>query len=44
MARGLRKRFAGPGRIVSEELLRGASSRVGSGAVTLLIIWFQSRR
>jgi hypothetical protein len=43
VARYLRERFAGQGRIVSDQILRGASYRLGSGAVSLLIIWFEAR-
>jgi len=31
------------GRIVSDQILRGASYSLGSGAVSLLILWFEAR-
>jgi hypothetical protein len=43
MARDLRNRFARPGRIVYGQLLRGAVAGVGSGAVSLIIMWWQNR-
>ncbi|MFH9590123.1 hypothetical protein ACH4LS_36910 [Streptomyces luteogriseus] len=43
VARDLRERFARPGRIVYGQLLRGAAFSVGSGAVSLIIMWWQSR-
>ncbi|MFB8182655.1 hypothetical protein ACFC8N_43030 [Streptomyces sp. NPDC055966] len=30
-------------RKVNDEMIRGAASRLGSGAVSLVIIWFQTR-
>jgi hypothetical protein len=32
------------GRIVSDQVLRGASYSLGSGAVSLIVLWFESRR
>jgi hypothetical protein len=43
VVRDLRERFARPGRIVYGQLLRGAASGLGSGAVSLLIVWWQNR-
>lgn len=31
-------------RIVHDEILRGMSYKVGSGAVSLIVIWIQTRR
>ncbi|MFC8247477.1 hypothetical protein [Streptomyces chartreusis] len=44
MARDLRDQFARPGRIVYRQLLRGAVAGVGSGAVNVIIVWWQNRR
>lgn len=43
MACDLRHRCARPGRIVYRHLLRGTAYGVGSGSVSLLIVWWQSR-
>jgi hypothetical protein len=40
----LRKWRARNGRTVRDQMLRGASYSLGSGAVSLLIIWFEARR
>ncbi len=42
MLRDLRERFARPGRIVYGQVMRGAAYGVGSGAVSLLIMWWQN--
>lgn len=42
-ARYLREWAARQGRIVPEQMLRGASYGVGSGAVSLLVVWFETR-
>ncbi|MFC9891458.1 hypothetical protein [Streptomyces pilosus] len=39
----LRRRIATPGRIIYGQLLRGVAYGVGSGSVSLLILWWQSR-
>ncbi|MGI3226838.1 hypothetical protein ACRJ4B_26490 [Streptomyces sp. GTA36] len=44
IARYLRQWQQRQGRIVSGQMLRGASYSVGSGAVSLIIIWFETRR
>jgi hypothetical protein len=43
MAGHLRKWQQRQGRIVSGQILRGASYSLGSGAVSLIIIWFETR-
>jgi hypothetical protein len=43
MAGDLRVRFARPGRIVYGQMLRGAAYGVGSGSVSLIIVWWQNR-
>jgi hypothetical protein len=40
----LRKWAARHGRTVQNQMIRGASYGVGSGAVSLLVVWFQARR
>ncbi|MGW4700763.1 hypothetical protein [Streptomyces sp. NPDC004285] len=40
----LRKSIRRDGRVIHQGLLEGASSKLGSGAVTLIILWLQSRR
>ena len=32
------------GRTVHDQIVRGASYGIGSGAVSLLVVWFQTRR
>jgi hypothetical protein len=44
MVRRLRERLPRQGRIVYGQVLRGASYGLGSGAVSLLILWFESHR
>lgn len=44
IARYLREWPGHSGRIVHDELLRGMSYKVGSGAVSLIVIWMQTRR
>jgi len=39
----LRERLPGQGRVVYRQMLRGAAYSVGSGSVSLLILWFESR-
>lgn len=39
----LRKRLRNDGQTVHRGLLEGASTKLGSGAVTLIILWMQSR-
>jgi hypothetical protein len=41
--RDLCERFGRPGRIVYGQLMRGVVTGLGSGAVSLLIMWWQSR-
>lgn len=41
-ARYLREWRARHGRTVKNQMIRGASYSVGSGAVSLLILWFQT--
>ncbi|MEU8718219.1 hypothetical protein [Streptomyces sp. NPDC048663] len=41
--RRLRKGISRQGRNVSGEFLKGAAYKVGSGAVTLIIIWWETR-
>lgn len=43
MVRHLREWKRRQGRIVSDQLLRGAAYSLGSGAVSLLILWFEAR-
>ncbi|MFD4605970.1 hypothetical protein ACFWPQ_49200 [Streptomyces sp. NPDC058464] len=40
----LQKVIRGQGRNVSGEFLKGAAYKLGSGAVTLIIIWWETRR
>ncbi len=40
----LQKRLRNDGQIIHRGLLEGASSRLGSGAVTLIILWIETRR
>lgn len=42
--RHLRKWMAQQGRNVPGEFLQGAAYKLGSGAVTLLVLWWESRR
>lgn len=42
--RHLRKWVRWQGRNVPGEFLRGAANKLGSGTVTLLIVWWESRR
>lgn len=42
--RRLGKRAVRQGRDVPGEFLKGAANKLGSGAVTLLILWWQARR
>jgi hypothetical protein len=44
VVRHLRERIAEPGRTVSTQMLKGASYSLGSGAVSLLILWMEARR
>ncbi|MFD8813848.1 hypothetical protein ACFV23_20720 [Streptomyces sp. NPDC059627] len=41
--RHLRKGISREGRNVSGEFLKGAAYKLGSGAVTLIIIWWETR-
>jgi hypothetical protein len=41
--RYLRKWFGQQGRNVPAEFLQGAAYKLGSGAVTLLILWWEAR-
>ncbi len=43
LARYLREWPNRRGRLVRDQVIRGASYGVGSGAVSLLVIWFQTR-
>ena len=43
MVRDLHSKVARPGRIVYGQMLRGAAYSLGSGAVSLLIVWWQTR-
>ncbi len=43
LARYLRERVAGPSRTLYKQMLRGAAYSAGSGAVSLLIVWWQNR-
>ncbi|MEU9413064.1 hypothetical protein AB0E08_46225 [Streptomyces sp. NPDC048281] len=43
MTRCLRKGISRQGRNVSGEFLKGAAYKLGSGAVTLIIIWWETR-
>lgn len=42
-ARYLREWPAGHGRTVQDQMIRGVSYGVGSGAVSLLVVWFEAR-
>jgi hypothetical protein len=42
--RHLREWTQDRGRIVSDQMLRGASYSLGSGAVSILILWMEARR
>ncbi|WP_329266544.1 hypothetical protein [Streptomyces sp. NBC_01451] len=42
--RRLRKWIVQQGHIVSGEFLQGAANRLGSGTVSLLILWWETRR
>ncbi|MDX3698054.1 hypothetical protein PV726_49565 [Streptomyces europaeiscabiei] len=42
--RHLRKWIGQQGRNVPSEFLQGAAYKLGSGAVTLLILWWETRR
>lgn len=42
-ARYLREWRARHGRSVKHQMIRGASYGVGSGAVSLLVVWFEAR-
>jgi hypothetical protein len=42
--RHLRKWISQQGQNVPREFLHGAASKLGSGAVTLLILWWETRR
>ncbi|GAA1016853.1 hypothetical protein GCM10009564_53240 [Streptomyces thermogriseus] len=42
--RHLQKWIGRQGRNLSGEFLRGAAYKLGSGAVTLIILWWQTRR
>ncbi|MET9759976.1 hypothetical protein ABZ016_13095 [Streptomyces sp. NPDC006372] len=44
MARHLRKWIGQQGRSIPTEFLQGAAYKLGSGAVTLLILWWEARR
>jgi hypothetical protein len=44
MVRDLRRKMARPGRIVYNQMLRGAAYSLGSGAVSIIILWIQARR
>lgn len=39
----LRERLPGQGRVVYRQMLRGAAYSLGSGGVSLLILWFKAR-
>jgi hypothetical protein len=41
--RRLRKWFGRQGRNIPSEFLQGAAYKLGSGAVTLLILWWETR-
>lgn len=43
VARYLREWAQRQGRIISGQMLRGASYSLGSGAVSLLLLWFEAR-
>jgi len=43
IGRHLREWRQRQGRIVSDQVLRGASYSLGSGAVSLIILWFETR-
>ncbi|WP_405842575.1 hypothetical protein [Streptomyces sp. NBC_01518] len=43
-ARHLQKWIRRQGRNVPSEFLQGAASKLGSGTVTLLILWWETRR
>ncbi|MFF5147901.1 hypothetical protein ACFY6U_50735 [Streptomyces sp. NPDC013157] len=40
----LRKGIGRQGQIVSGEFLKGAAYKLGSGAVTVIILWWETRR
>jgi hypothetical protein len=42
--RDLRSKVARPGRIVYGQMLRGAAYSLGSGAVSIIILWIEARR
>jgi hypothetical protein len=42
IARYLRRWRERHGRIISDQMLRGASYSLGSGAVSLIILWFET--
>lgn len=44
MVRDLRRKMARPGRIVYGQMLRGAAYSLGSGAVSIIILWIEARR
>ncbi|WP_330346607.1 hypothetical protein OG858_47260 (plasmid) [Streptomyces europaeiscabiei] len=44
LARYLREWRVRHGRTVHRQMIRGASYSLGSGAVSLLLIWFEARR
>lgn len=44
VARYLREWPVRHGRTVHKQMIRGASYSLGSGAVSLIIIWFEARR
>jgi hypothetical protein len=44
MCRYLRQWSARHGRTVRDQMVRGVSYGVGSGAVSLLVIWYETRR
>ncbi|MEU5314366.1 hypothetical protein [Streptomyces sp. NPDC021562] len=43
MARSLRQKLPRQGRIVYRQVMRGAAYSLGSGAVSLVIVWFEAR-
>ncbi|WP_405925799.1 hypothetical protein [Streptomyces sp. NBC_00035] len=43
IARYLREQFGRQGRIVYRQALRGAAYCLGSGAVSLIVVWFEAR-
>jgi hypothetical protein len=44
IARDLRGKAARPGRILYGQMLRGAAYSIGSGAVSIIILWIEARR